>query len=356
MIFKSQWFWIFSGVLILLYLTLKSLSAVCFPFFMGFVGAYALNGGVTRLAKYHVPRALGSIIMVLGVLVSFVILLMVFIPFVQNQLISLAVITPPLVESWMFELKTLVDTYSKQFGVQPPVEIKTHISQHVGEIFSWSVTVLKDLLSNSLVLANLLSLTILTPIIMFYLLKDFPLVIQSIYNAIPLTYRESVTAYAKRVDSTLSDYVRGQIKVCLILTLLYSISLGIIGINQGIFIGIIAGIISFIPYVGMLLGLLATLASGFAHFEGWNQIILVFIIFTIVGILEGNVLAPRFIGERVGLHPVWVIFALLAAGTWFGFFGILFALPMAAIVGVTVRILLEHYKSSSLYAKGAASS
>lgn len=353
--FKSQWFWIFSGAFILLYLTLKSLSAICFPFFMGFVGAYALNGSVTRLASYHISRPFGSAIMVLGVLVSLVIFMMVFIPFVQNQLVSLAFITPHLAEKWMIEFKSLVDIYSQKFGVQPPIEIKTHISQHVGEIFSWSLTILKDLLSNSMVLANLISLTILTPIIMFYLLKDFPLVINSIYGIIPLAYRDTISSYVKRVDSTLSDYVRGQIKVCLILTLLYTISLWTIGINQGIFIGIITGIISFIPYVGVILGLLATLASGFAHFEGWNQIILIFVVFAIIGTLEGNVLSPRLIGEKVGLHPVWIIFALLAAGSWFGFLGILFALPMAAIIGVSFRILLERYKASPLYTKEISS-
>lgn len=346
---KTQWVWISAGILALLYLTLKSLSAICFPFFMGFIGAYAFNGVVIRLGKYHLSRGVASALVVLMVLASLVVLMMVFIPFVQHQLVSLALIAPGLVESWMSSLKPFLETYSHKLGLSSPLEIKSHVSEHVGAIFSWSLVILKDLLSNGMVLANLLSLVILTPVIMFYLLKDFPSFIQAVYNVIPQGYRSGISSFVVRVDDVLSDYIKGQSKVCLVLVILYGISLWAIDINQGVFIGMMTGLMSFIPYVGALLGLLATLASGFAHFSGWNQIIMIFVVFGIIALFEGNILSPRLIGERVGLHPVWIIFALLAAGTWFGFLGVLFALPVAAIIGVSIRVAFERYKKSPLY-------
>lgn len=351
---KTQWIWISAAIAAFLYLTVRSLSAICFPFFMGFMGAYVFNGVVIRLRKYHLSRGMASALVVLLVLASLVILMMVFVPFVQHQLVSLALIAPSLIESWVADIKPLIETYSHKAGLGSPSEIKSHVSEHIGAIFSWSLGVLKDLLSNGMVLANLLSLVFLTPIIMFYLLKDFPSLIQAIDDVIPQKSRPAIIAFVHRVDEVLSDYAKGQAKVCLVLMVLYSIALTAIGIQQSIFLGIMIGGISFIPYVGALLGLLATLATGFAHFEGWNQIILIFVVFTVISVFEGNFLSPRLIGERVGLHPVWIIFALLAAGTWFGFLGILFALPVAAIVGVSVRVLIEQYKKTSLYSEEVA--
>lgn len=346
---KSQWFWVFTAVMVALYFTVMSLSAICFPFLMGFIGAYCLDGTVSRLARHHIPRGIGSAIMVLTVILTLVIMMMVFIPFVQQQLTSLAVNAPDFVESWITNLKPSIDEFSKQMGVNPPEDIKAHLSNHIGDVFSWSLKIITNLLTNGMALANILSLIILTPIIMFYILKDWPNVIVTIQNNIPYNYRDRITSYATRIDTTLSEYGRGQAQVCLVLMITYSIALWSIGIKDGIFIGIMTGFMAFIPYVGMLLGLLATLASAFANFTGWNQIALIFSIFITFNLIEGNILSPRLIGEKVGVHPVWIIFALLAGATWFGFLGILVALPMAAVIGVVVRMLLEAYKSSKFY-------
>ena len=346
---KSQWFWIFSAIMVLLYFTAASLSAICFPFLMGFIGAYCLNGPVSRMERHHISRGIGSAIIVLTVIFILVIMMMIFIPFVHQQLISLAINAPAFVDSSIASLKPSLDEFSKQMGINTPEDIKSHISGHVGDVFSWSLSIITNLLTNSMALANILSLIILTPIIMFYILKDWPKVISTIYNNIPYKYRDRVTSYATRIDTTLSDYGRGQAQVCLILMVLYSIALWTLNVKDGVFIGIMTGFMAFIPYVGMLMGLLATLASGLAHFAGWNQIGLIFLTFIVFNLFEGNFLSPRLIGEKVGVHPVWIIFSLLAGATWFGFLGILVALPMAAIIGVVVRILLEAYKSSQFY-------
>lgn len=350
MLSKSQWTLVLGGILLLLlYFIIGSLSSIIFPFLMGFIGAYALNGTVTRLTNIRVSRGVGSALVVLAVVMTLIMMMMVFIPFVQQQLLSLTLMIPHLIDAWVSSLKPIVDSFAEKAGIVLPTDIKSHISEHTGDILSWFITIIRDLLGNSMLLANLISLVILTPVIMFYLLKDWPILVSSVYHQIPPRYQSTISSYALRVDSALSNYGRGQLKVCLVLMILYTTTLWAIGINQGVFIGLMTGFMSFIPYVGMIMGLLATLASGFAHFAGWNQIILICIAFAIIGLVEGNILSPRFIGEKVGLHPVWIIFSLLAGATWFGFIGVLVALPTAAIIGVIFRIALESYRNSSFY-------
>ncbi len=347
---KSVAFWMIALGAVVTYYFVRSLSAIFFPFFVGLIGAYALNGTVARLRKIRIRRSLGSALVVLTVLISFVLLLMVFIPFIQNQIVMLAMKAPELADGWLQTLKPWLADVSQKFGAATsPDDLKQKISEHVGDIFGWSLKIITNLLSNGMALANIISLVILTPVIMFYLLKDWPRVVSSIYDMIPHRYRETVQLYAGRIDHTLSDYAKGQILVCLTLMVMYSTLLWFVGVKQPFFLGFMTGFMSVIPYVGTVLGLLATLANGFVHFEGWNQIMMIIGVFIVVGLIEGNFISPRLIGERVGLHPVWIIFALLASATWFGFAGVLVALPVAAIVGVIIRTTIEWYKTTKCY-------
>lgn len=347
---RSVMFWTAALGAVAIYYFFQSLSAIFFPFLVGLIGAYALDGTVNRLARVKIRRSLGSALVVLTVLLSFILLLMVFIPFVQQQIVTLAIKAPELADGWLQGLKPWLAEVSQKFGnAASPDDIKQKVSEHFGDIFGWSLKIITNLLTNGMALANIISLVVLTPIIMFYLLKDWPRFTSSIHDMIPYGYRDTVLLYSGRIDRTLSDYAKGQILVCLTLMVLYSLALWLIGVKQPFFLGFMTGFMSFIPYVGVVLGLLATLANGFAHFDGWNQIILIFTVFIAIGLIEGNLLSPRLIGERVGLHPVWIIFALLASATWFGFAGVLVALPVAAIIGVIIRTTVEWYKTTRCY-------
>ncbi len=347
---RSIVFWMAALGAVAIYYFVHSLSAIFFPFFVGLIGAYALDGTVTRLGRIKIRRSMGSALVVLTVLISFVLLLMVFIPFVQQQITTLAAKAPELADGWLQGLKPWLAEMGQRFGAAAsPDDIKQKVSEHVGDIFGWSLKIITNLLTNGMALANIISLIILTPIIMFYLLKDWPRFVSSVHDMIPHGYRDTVLLYANRIDRTLSDYAKGQILVCLTLMVLYSLSLWLIGVKQPFFLGFMTGFMSFIPYVGAVLGLLATLANGFAHFDGWNQIVMILVVFIGIGLIEGNILSPRLIGERVGLHPAWIIFALLASATWFGFAGVLVALPVAAIFGVVVRTTVEWYKTTKCY-------
>lgn len=349
---QNKTFWFGLGLSALTIYLIYSLASILFPFFLGFIGAYAFNHVVTVLEKYRLSRGIGSALVILGFLISIAMIITVFLPLLQQQLFILAGSMPSVIENWVALMKPFLEKSASELGTPSAAEIKAQITSHFGDIINWSIKFLTNILTNGLALANVLSLLILTPVIMFYLLKDWPRLVYHVDQCIPLNYRPTIRFYASRIDATLSAFAKGQGLVCLILMAMYSISLWAIGVPHGFFLGIITGLISFIPYVGMITGLAATLAISLANFESWGQILLVIITFTTIGTIEGNFIAPRLIGDKVGLHPVWIIFSLLAFATWFGFLGVLVALPVAAIIGVLIRIILQWYKTSSFYTNG----
>ena len=340
------------GIAILPIYLIHTLASILFPFFLGFIGAYAFNYPVTVLEKYRLSRTIGSAFVILGFLIILALIVIVFLPLLQHELLILARSMPSVIENWIALMKPFLEKSAYELGTPSAGEIKSQVTSHFGDIINWSIKFLTNILTNGLALANVLSLLILTPVIMFYLLKDWPKVIYHIDDCIPLTHRDSLRFYASRIDATLSAFVKGQGLVCLILMGMYSLSLWSIGVPHGFFLGIITGLISFIPYVGMITGMVATLAVSLANFESWSQILLIIVTFSTIGIIEGNFIAPRLIGDKIGLHPVWIIFSLLASATWFGFLGILVALPLTAVMGVLVRILLQCYKTSFFYTQG----
>ena len=219
----------------------------------------------------------------------------------------------------------------------------------IADILSWAGGFLTEIISSSLAFANLLSLILITPIVAFYLLRDWDLIINKVKSWMPIAHKERIVEQALKIDRSLSALVRGQGSVCLILALYYSVSLTVVGLQFGILIGTFAGIVSFVPFVGAILGAIFSIGFSFIQFESYTSILLVAAIFLVGQVLEGNFLTPKLIGEAVGLHPVWVIFALLTGATLFGFLGILLALPVAVVVAVLIRFSLTNYFESEIY-------
>lgn len=327
---------------------LYSLTAVAIPFLLGLIGAYAFNGFVTRLERFKISRGISSGIIIFGV-ISLLILLIIFaFPYLQQHLIQFALSVPELVDSLFGHLRPTLEQFSTQFGTPAPSALKEQVTSHLGEILTWSIRLVTNILSNGMAFASIVSLVILTPMVMFYMLKDWPLLVTTVDNLIPLEYQETIRRYAIRVDTTLSEYARGQATVCFILMNIYAFSLWGIGLPQGFLIGLLTGFLSFIPYVGAIIGLFACLALAITTLDP-TLFGRIFIVFICANLVESNILSPRLIGGKIGLHPVWIIFSLLAGATWFGFIGILLALPIAAIIGVIVRIVIEWYRSTPIY-------
>jgi predicted PurR-regulated permease PerM len=231
-------------------------------------------------------------------------------------------------------------------GLTPEKGLSDLVTQGVG----WLTTFLKSLWSGGRALISLFSLIVVTPVVAFYLLYDWHKMLVSVDNAVPVNQRATVRRLARECDAAISGFVRGQSAVCLILGTFYAVALTIAGLNFGLLIGLLAGLITFVPYVGSLTGLILALGVAVAQFwPNWGSVVMVLGIFLVGQFAEGNILSPKLVGERVGLHPVWVIFALLAFGYLFGFVGLLVAVPLAATIGVLARFALERYRESSLY-------
>lgn len=349
---RTDGFWFTLLGLAALMGALYSLGSILMPFLAGLIGAYALNPLATWLSKGRLSRGLASAFLVLSFIIILITLMFVALPYLQQQLFLLASSIPRLIERLFQSIAPTLESISQDYGTPSAAELKTQVISHLGDILTWSVRVLTNLLSNGMALANLLSLVILTPVVTFYLLKDWPRMIFRIDGLLPARWAAQIRAHTTTVHRTLSSYAKGQAIICLILMVLYATGLWIVGLKQGIIVGVLTGLLSFIPYIGMLIGYMTSLGISFADFTGWSSIGLVTLVFASISLVEANVLVPRFIGRKIGLHPVWIIFALLAAGTWFGFMGILLALPITAALGVVARILISWYINTPFYLQG----
>jgi predicted PurR-regulated permease PerM len=194
-----------------------------------------------------------------------------------------------------------------------------------------------------------LTLVVVTPVMAFYFLRDWPGMIRRIDSWLPRRYAATFRAQAHEVDRILSAWVRGQALCCLILAIFYALGLSMVGLDLGLIVGLTAGVLSFIPYVGTITGAVTSIGLAFAQFPTWRGVLMVTVVFLLGQLFEGYVIYPRFLGDRVELHEAWVIFALFAGGAAFGFLGVLLAVPVAAVIGVLSRFWLHRYLGSPLY-------
>jgi predicted PurR-regulated permease PerM len=340
-------FWL--AALAVLVLALWLLSAILLPFVAGLAIAYLLTPLADRLERYGVNRLAAALLIITVVVLAFVYLILLVAPILGGQLTSFIGSVP----GYVSKLQTLLNDQNKPWvqkllgaGFNPSASLSDLVSQGVG----WLTTFLQSLWSGGRALVSLFSLVVVTPVVAFYLLYDWHRMLRTVDEAIPLNQRETVRELAREIDAAIAGFVRGQSAVCLILGSFYALALTVTGLNFGLLIGLISGLITFIPYVGSMTGLVLGLGVAVAQFwPQWTPILTVLGIFLVGQFLEGNLLSPKLVGESVGLHPVWLIFALLAFGYLFGFVGLLVAVPMAATIGVLVRFALARYRQSSLY-------
>jgi predicted PurR-regulated permease PerM len=229
-------------------------------------------------------------------------------------------------------------------------DIQGQVTALAGRAAGWIVTLLTSVWSGSMALVNLLSLLIVTPIVAFYLLADWDHLVARVDHWLPRDHAEAVRAVARDIDAAMAGFIRGQGTVCLLLGAFYAVALTLAGLKFGLAIGLGAGLLTFIPYVGAIVG--GVLAVGVALVQFWpdfGSILVIVAIFAVGQFIEGNFLSPKLVGKSVGLHPVWLMFALFAFGYVFGFVGLLLAVPLAAAAGVLVRFALAQYLASKLY-------
>lgn len=329
-------FWLFSPILT--------------PFVLAAVIAYFLDPPATRLTHIGIPRGLSALLMILAlVAVAFLCLLLLY-PLLIAQVTVLLQRLPSYVLGIGQAVRDALTLLSERLG--PDVfdaRLQDLAVGQAGAIISYLGTSLARMISGGIAIFSVFTLVTVTPVVAFYLLRDWPRMIRRIDAWLPRRSAATLRQLARDTDRVLSAWLRGQLLCCALLAVYYAAALSAVGLELGLTVGLMSGVLSFIPYVGSITGLLTALALALAQFGTWNGVLVVLAVFIAGQVVEGYIIYPRLLGDRVELHAVWVIFALFAGGVAFGFLGVLLAVPLAAVIGVITRYWLRRYIESPLY-------
>lgn len=342
-------FWVMVVVAVVAALWL--LRPMLLPFVAGAALAYFLDPLVDRLSLWRVPRWLGTALVLLGFILFVILLLLLIVPLVQTQMMALIEALPTYVDMLRTRFMPRVYDWVHRLSPADVEKLRAAAGEYAGNMVGLIGGFLKDIVTKGIALFDVLTLFVITPVVAFYLLRDWPKVTHHVDELVPRAQHGLVRQAMGEINKTLSGFMRGQALVCLSLGLIYGVGLTLVGLDYGATIGIIAGVLSFIPYVGSGFGLIVSMILAFVQFDDGLSIGLVLTVFLVGQTLEGYVLTPKLVGDRVGLHPVWILFALFAGGSLLGFVGVLIAVPVAAVLGVLIRLALSRYKNSPLYRK-----
>ncbi|MBL8660249.1 MAG: AI-2E family transporter [Rhodospirillales bacterium] len=319
------------------------------PFIAGMAVAYLLDPLADRLEAVGCPRTAAVLIILgsfLAVLVAAAVLLF---PILQVQVVELLARLPDYIQKGRDAIMPMFERLQASLSDAEVERLRSAVGDVAGNILGWLGQIVGGLWSGGLALFNALSLVVIMPVVAFYLLRDWDRIVAHVDGLLPRGAAATIREQVGEIDDRLSGFVRGQALVCLALGTWYAVGLTLVGLDFGVLVGVGAGLISFIPYLGTGLGLVVGFGLALAQFDSWLPIGLVAAVFATGQILEGYVLTPRLVGQRVGLHPVWVLFALMAGGALLGFTGVLLAVPAAAVIGVLVRFAIARYLQSPLY-------
>lgn len=325
------------------------LSDVLLPFMVGIAIAYLLNPVCEALARHGFNRTAATAIILLAFIVVVVSLLLLITPLLADQMQQLARAIPGWFESARAWLEPKLADLMAQLTDEQSQKIREAAQRYAGNMAEALAGAVESVWRGSQALVSFFSLIVITPVVAFYLLRDWKVLVGKVDSWLPRAQAETIRAQVREIDRTLSGFVRGQAIVCFLLGAYYSIALTIMGVNYGIVVGLVAGLLSFIPFVGSTIGLVSATALALLQFDSYTPVAIVIAVFLFAQFLEGNFITPKFVGESVGLHPVWIMFALMAGGSLLGFTGMLLAVPCAAVIGVLSRFGISRYLQSSYY-------
>lgn len=339
---------IWAGLAALIGYALYQLAPVLTPFLFAAILAYMLNPGVDALARWRVPRWLAAMLMIVAVITAAVLLVLIILPVLQQEILHLQQKLPQL----LGRLNQVVAPKLQQlFGIRIDFSANSLRRLISGQWATEDIvtTVLASLRVGSVALLGWLANLFLVPVVLFYLLVDWHSLLRRIGGTVPRRWSPLVSDMATEIDGLLAQFLRGQMLVMLLLAVYYSTALAIAGFDVALPVGLFTGLLAFVPYLGFSIGLLLALLAAVLEFSSWAGVIAVAIIYGLGQLLETYVLTPRLVGERIGLHPLAVIFALLVFGELFGFFGVLLALPASAALLVGLRRVRRLYLDSDWY-------
>lgn len=330
------------------------LSAVLMPFVAGIAIAYLLNPLADRLQRWKLPRWAAATVILLGFLLIVALLLALLVPVLQVQTMRFIDALPTYRQALEDLLAPLADRLHAAVDSGDWERLRSEAQSYASDAIAALGQIVGRLWRGGMAMFNLVSLVVIMPVVAFYLLRDWPQLLATVDNHLPRPHAPTIRALAREVDRTLAGFLRGQGLVCVALGTFYAVVLSLAGLNYALLVGLVAGVLSFIPFVGTITGFAAAMGIAFLQFDHWSMWLLIAGLFALGQVLEGNVLTPRLVGGAIGLHPVWIMFAILAGGALFGFTGVLLGVPVAAVIGVLARFALERYHASPYFRGGDA--
>ncbi|SDB72794.1 Predicted PurR-regulated permease PerM [Belnapia rosea] len=333
-----------------LFLAFWLFSPILTPFVLAAVIAYFLDPPATRLTRIGIPRGVSALLMILALVALALLCLLLLYPLLVAQVTILVQRLPAYVLGIGQAVRDALTALSERLG--PEVfdqRLQELAVGQAGAIISYLGTSLARMITGGIALFSVFTLVTVTPVVAFYLLRDWPRIIRRMDAWLPRRSASTLRQLARDTDRLLSAWLRGQLLCCALLAVYYAAALSMVGLELGLTVGLMSGILSFIPYIGSITGLITALALALAQFGTWNGVLVVLAVFVAGQVVEGYMIYPWLLGDRVELHAVWVIFALFAGGVAFGFLGVLLAVPLAAVIGVIARYWLRRYLESPLY-------
>jgi predicted PurR-regulated permease PerM len=339
--------WIVIGSLALAMYIVYLLSPILTPFLAGAVLAYLFDPLVTRMVGWKINRTLGTTVVFFVIMLVMILAVLALVPVIINQAVKLVTVFPKLLSMLQDQLVPYLNAkLGLDINLNSVTQLTVQHAQEIGTVLAKSATVVFG--NGSAVVLSMMNL-ILIPVIGFYLLRDWPQLLQKIQALMPRRQEPQWMALAQESNQMLGGFLRGQLAVMLANGITYAIGLTVVGLETGVVIGMAAGMLSFVPYLGNVIGITTALIAMYIQTGEFTPLLWVLLVFVIGQTLESILWQPRFVGERIGLHPVAVIFAVMAGGVLFGFFGVLLALPVSAILVVLGRHALKRYRESPFY-------
>lgn len=341
-------FWVIAAAVLVVFLAV--LGDILLPFVLGAGIAYLLDPLADKLQRLGLSRFWSTVVIALALTIFLIVGLLFLVPALVEQFAGLISKLPGYFQSARDMIAARLERVLWSMGEAANQKMEQAVADFLQKATGSIGTFLGSVWSGGMAVVNTLALLFVTPVVAFYLLNDWDRMVGKIDSWLPRDHADTIRRLAREIDSVMSGFLRGQFTILVFLGVFYAIGLTLIGLNFGLLIGVIAGLISFIPYLGPVVGYFIGGTVAVVQFgTNWVPVAAVLGVFVAGQVIEGNFLSPLIVGERVGLHPVWLIFALFVFGYLFGFVGMLLAVPAAAAIGVLVRFALQQYLRSPLY-------
>ncbi len=342
-VFFIAFIWIFNGVLT--------------PFVLGIVIAYLLNPVVQYLMRWkHMNRSLVSVLILAAFIITVTAILAVVLPPALRQLGNLIEMMPGYIDAALNWLQPHIVWAQQALGENAPDNAKALIKENADKVLAATGGIAAGLATGGQAIVGFATTLVLTPLVAFFMMKEWPRITAWVEGLIPREEEKVVRDLLHQIDRKLAGFIRGQLSVAFLLGLIYAVALSIAGLNYGFLIGLSAGVLSIIPLVGSTLGLIVSVVVAWFQTGDITYVGIIAAIFFAGQIIEGNVLSPKLLGDSVGMHPLWIIFAVMAGGSLFGLLGMLLAVPVAAVIGVLGGFAIMQYKNSAVYKKSGTKS